>query len=133
MQCFKKDDVPIGKLFARHLKLDEQIAQLRGEAKRIRVAVRCQAQIVFCFCCSRSLFIYNVFPVQVGTVNRILKLLDSGALSIERTRYLVVDCEQTVKKLLIFNMPDSRLDFLRLFTNYIEPRVVADKMSIGMY
>ena len=105
--AFKRDDVPIGKLFARHMKFDEQVANLQGEAKRVRVAV--------------------------GTVNRVLKLLDAGALSLERTRYLVVDCEQTVKKLLMFNMPDSRVDFQRLFLDHAEPRLLAGKMALALY
>jgi hypothetical protein len=42
--------------------------------------------------------------VAVGTVNRVLKLLDAGALTLERTRFVVIDMEMTVKRLLIFNM-----------------------------
>lgn len=46
--------------------------------------------------------------VAVGTVNRVLKLLDAGALTLERTRFVVIDMEMTVKRLLIFNMYAGR-------------------------
>ena len=44
----------------------------------------------------------QLFGFQVGTINRLLRLLDAGALSLERTRYVVIDMEQTVYKSLSF-------------------------------
>lgn len=62
LSCFK---CRIGKLFAKHLKVSEQIQQLQSGPTP---------------------------PIAVGTPARLLQLLDSGALSLEACELIVWDC-----------------------------------------
>lgn len=88
--------MPIAKLFARHMKVGEQIQQLQGEARRTRVAVNHRFFLCHTVAPQDSSLSFLCVIFQVGTVNRLLRLLDAGALSLERTRYVVIDMEQTV-------------------------------------
>lgn len=65
MQTYK-----IGKLFAKHIRLEEQEAALGARP----------------------------MPVAVGTPNRLLKLADSGHLRLDRLKFIVLDVHLDAKQ-----------------------------------
>jgi hypothetical protein len=72
----------IGKLFAKHFKVQDQVEALRQH-----------------------------FPIVVGTPNRLSKLMELGALSLTDTQLLLVDMELDLKSFSILNLPGVCQDF----------------------
>ncbi|KAL7753439.1 cms1 ribosomal small subunit [Sorochytrium milnesiophthora] len=104
----------IAKLFAKHMGVPEQAAFLKQRADSIDIAV--------------------------GTANRILKLLDMGALSLANTRVLVLDASFIdSKRRTLLTQRESRQDFFELFTKKLSPALrQVDKdnktdMQIALY
>jgi protein CMS1 len=83
--------VKIGKLFAKHFKLSEQIEML-----------------------SKS-----YFPIVIGTPNRIEKLIELGALTLKETKVLLVDYTADLKSFTTLTLPDVKNDFYKLFYDYV--------------
>ncbi|KAJ3245247.1 cms1 ribosomal small subunit [Chytriomyces hyalinus] len=87
----------IAKLFARHMKVEEQVKQLQAHA----------------------------FPVCVGTPNRILKLFEAGALKSENLGYILLDGTSRDKKLRsFFDIPELKLDVIALLKLVSENKVI---------
>ncbi|KAJ3244169.1 cms1 ribosomal small subunit [Chytriomyces hyalinus] len=87
----------IAKLFARHMKVEEQVKQLQAHA----------------------------FPVCVGTPNRILKLLEAGALKSENLGYILLDGTSRDKKLRsFFDIPELKSDVIALLKLVSENKVI---------
>ncbi|KAI8837733.1 U3-containing 90S pre-ribosomal complex subunit-domain containing protein [Chytriomyces cf. hyalinus JEL632] len=87
----------IAKLFARHMKVEEQVKQLQAHA----------------------------FPVCVGTPNRILKLLEAGALKSENLGYVLLDGTSRDKKLRsFFDIPELKLDVIALLKLVSDNKVI---------
>ncbi|KAJ3225040.1 cms1 ribosomal small subunit [Chytriomyces hyalinus] len=87
----------IAKLFARHMKVEEQVKQLQAHA----------------------------FPVCVGTPNRILKLLEAGALKPENLGYILLDGTSRDKKLRsFFDIPELKADVIALLKLVSENKVI---------
>jgi hypothetical protein len=78
------------KLFAKHFKLQEHVEMLQ----------------VF-------------WPVVVGTPNRLLKLVEMGALSFTRTKLLVVDSTKNTKKFDILDIQGVKEDLVALLHTYV--------------
>jgi protein CMS1 len=83
----------IAKLFARHIKTDEQLQLLRSSEVRI----------------------------AVGTPNRLLRLLEQNGLDLTDCRLIVIDSIRNVKKKTIFTERESREDLFLLLKNNIFP------------
>ncbi len=83
--------VKIGKLFAKHFKLSEQIEMLSK----------------------------TYFPIVIGTPNRIEKLIELGALSLKESKVLLVDHTPDVKNFTTLTLPDVKNDFYKLFYEYV--------------
>ncbi|KAJ3405672.1 cms1 ribosomal small subunit [Chytridiales sp. JEL 0842] len=78
-----KSVAKIGKLFARHIKVNEQVEVL----KKFQ------------------------FPISVGTPNRIFKLIEAGALNCAKIGYIILDGTYEDKKSrTIFDIPELRAD-----------------------
>lgn len=71
----------IAKLFAKHFKVTEQVEALQKH-----------------------------FPVAVGTPNRLLKLIELGALSLSRCRLLVIDTAKDPKAFTVMTLPATNTD-----------------------
>ena len=97
-QSSEQYDIHVTKLFAKHIKPEEQVALLgtkhpNGKYKR-------------------------VLNIYIGTPNRLLKLhqmkaYDIGTLS-DRFRYLVIDCRLNKKNFTIFENKETKSDTLDL-------------------
>lgn len=77
----------IGKLFAKHFKVEEQ-------EKLLKTQTMC---------------------IAAGTPNRCLKLMDSGALSLERLRWVVLDVTVDVKGRTILDQPQVAEDWWKFY------------------
>lgn len=92
--AFKKS-VKVTKLFARHIHVNEQ------------------ASILTSFDCRAA----------VGTPHRLGKLNEMGALSLEHTKYLLIDAGRNDKNMSIFSMPQVNQDFFLFFHRCVLPRL----------
>jgi len=100
-----KTDCKTIKLFAKHLKIDDQIEKLK---KPVHFAI--------------------------GTPNRILKLIESGALNTRSLKHIIIDWSwEDQKKRTITTMPDVKEDLLKLFQNYFLTRCKKKKCAIGCF
>ncbi|RYH32738.1 hypothetical protein EON65_00120 [archaeon] len=78
--------VKVAKLFAKHIKVSEQISMLSKE----------------------------YFPLAIGTPHRVQKLLEVGALYLSHTTIVLVDHTPDIKKFTIFTQPDIVQDWYGL-------------------
>lgn len=86
----------IAKLFAKHIKIQEQIEYLNKD----------------------------VYPIAIGTPHRLHKLLELGALSLSKTRLVIMDSQLDQKQFSLFTLPGVKDDFALLMEKY-----VADEMD----
>ncbi|KAL6059693.1 cms1 ribosomal small subunit [Balamuthia mandrillaris] len=82
--------VRVGKLFTKHMKLEEQIQFLNSTVVRI----------------------------CVGTPHRVSQLCDASALNLSACRYLVIDMWKNPKQLSLLEMNDVKKDFFDMFTRH---------------
>lgn len=80
----------IGKLFAKHFRIQDQIEILKS----------------------------THFPVVVGTPNRLHKLVEMGALSLTHTVLVVVDLCEDVKGFNVMSLSDTKNDFYSFMSSY---------------
>lgn len=98
--------VRVAKLFARHIKLAEQMEQLQG------------AKV----------------SVAVGTPSRIAQLAAGKALDFSETQVLLVDVRLNVKQQTIFNIKDTREALFSLFAETaLLTNLVAGKARIAFF
>jgi len=86
----------IEKLFARHLKLENQVAQLKKK----------------------------LIAVGVGTPNRLFALGQTGALKLRNCKYLLVDAALNKKNQTIFSTNQISDDFFKFFKEFCLPNVL---------
>lgn len=91
----------IGKLFAKHFRIQDQIEILKS----------------------------THFPVAVGTPNRLHKLVELGALSLSQTVLLIVDLCEDVKGFNVMSLCDTKNDFYNFMSTYCSPE--KDHMKIA--
>lgn len=94
----------VAKLFARHLKVEEQ-AKMLDEAD---------------------------FPVAIGTPNRFLKLIEHGALSLDRLELVVFDMNRGPKGWNVLDFLDVRRDAAHLYLRHMHGRVVRGDARIAL-
>ncbi|KAH8971790.1 hypothetical protein BDL97_02G160700 [Sphagnum fallax] len=92
------------KLFAKHIKLEEQISLLE---KHVNIAA--------------------------GTPNRVRKLMDIGALGLGRLCLVVVDLHCDAKGLTVLSVPQVMRDFWELYRAHLHQRVVAKQVQFCLY
>lgn len=103
---FRGEKCHCSKLFAKHMKVNEQIEKLEK----------------------------NIIHLGVGTPNRILKLIETEGLKLDHLKYLIVDWSWTdVKKRSIYTMPDVKNDFMKLFQTYFLAKCKVDKLKVGCF
>lgn len=94
------------KLFAKHMQVPDQIAMLEK----------------------------TIYPIAVGTPNRLLKLSEAGALELGNTELVVIDCFEDQKKFTVCTMNDTGPDLMQFFHNYIIPEIKKRKnIKFGMF
>jgi protein CMS1 len=82
----------IAKLFAKHIKVEEQVDMLRE---------------------------YN--PIAVGTPNRLNKLVDIGALTLSNTKLILIDMAADEKSYTLLNSPNVKEDFFKFLVENVFP------------
>ncbi|KAL6652963.1 hypothetical protein ACP70R_011888 [Stipagrostis hirtigluma subsp. patula] len=92
------------KLFAKHLKVEEQVAMLNA-----RVNIAC------------------------GTPSRIKKLIDMEALSLSRLKLVVLDMQRDAKSFTLFTLPQVSIEFWDLYKSYLDQKVRAGDTRICFY
>jgi len=86
---------PIAKLFAKHMKIEDQITLLNG----------------------------NRVVLAAGTPNRLCKLLEEGALKLNNLRWIVLDVRLDVKQRTLLDMGDVSKDWWGLWERYFRGAV----------
>lgn len=94
------------KLFAKHIKIEEQVKQLQK----------------------------GVTHIGVGTPGRISALIDRDGLNLKALRYLVLDWNWRDQKLRrMVDIPEIKLDFMKLLDNSIIKSCREDNVKIGLF
>jgi len=96
--------IQVGKLFAKHKKVKDQESALQTDVR-----------------------------VAVGTPNRVLKLYESGALSLIQLQFLVLDLGRDVKKFTLFTMPTVSQDFFSMYKKHVHSLVLRGQTKICIF
>ncbi len=83
----------VGKLFSKNMKYEEQVSSLASQN----------------------------YPLAVGTPNRLRKLLEEGALSLESTELLLLDCKPDPKGFNVVTLKDTQADLMALVRDFVTP------------
>ncbi|KAI7755739.1 hypothetical protein M8C21_026608 [Ambrosia artemisiifolia] len=97
-------ECPAAKLFAKHLKIEEQVSCLK-----------------------------NHVNVACGTPSRIKKLIDMEALGLSRLSVVVLDMHTDVKGFSLFSIPQIRDEFWELYTTHFHQRLLDGSLRICLY
>ncbi|KAJ4762344.1 Protein CMSS1 [Rhynchospora pubera] len=103
LKPFTKDCRP-AKLFAKHLKVEEQVTLLKA---RVNIAA--------------------------GTPSRIKKLIDMEALSLTRLKLVVLDMQRDAKAFSLFTLPQVSTEFWDLYKSHLEEKVTGGDSRICLY
>lgn len=95
----------VGKLFAKHIKASEQAEQLE------------------------RLF----FPVSVGTPGRVKKLLEMNALSLQHTRFVLIDMQKDKKQLTLLELKDTAKEMAELLEFHLLPLLNSQQMKLVLF
>ncbi|TDH68294.1 hypothetical protein CCR75_003243 [Bremia lactucae] len=85
----------VAKLFAKHMKADEQAKQLAR----------------------------NFLPIAVGTPARVKKLLETEALSLKHTTHVIFDMQKDKKQLTVLDLKDTASEMVDLLQFYLIPHL----------
>lgn len=94
----------VAKLFAKHMKVDEQAKQLAG--------------------------VY--LPIAVGTPARVKKLLEMNALSLKHTTHVVFDMEKDKKQLTVLELKDTAKEMMDLLQFYFIPQLNKEDSNLKL-
>ncbi|OWY98272.1 Ubiquitin-specific protease [Phytophthora megakarya] len=84
----------VAKLFAKHMKAEEQAKQLAG----------------------------NYLPIAIGTPARVKKLLEMQALSLKHTTHVIFDMEKDKKQLTVLELKDTATEMVDLLQFHLIPQ-----------
>lgn len=107
-------NIRAAKLFAKHMNLSDQVSMLKS----------------------------NSYPIAVGTPNRLLKLFDTteeggsdgGALSLDHTELIIIDCFEDKKKFTVCTMNDTAPDLMKFILDAVVPQMKKrDNIKFGMF
>ncbi len=96
---------PAAKLFAKHMKPEEQAAVLSKRA----------------------------WPLAVGTPNRLLRLADEGALTLGDCRAVLVDVGRDAKSFHALDMPQVAADTARFLQRHVLEQARAGRTRLGLF
>ncbi|KAF3323718.1 Protein CMSS1 [Carex littledalei] len=103
LKPFTKDCRP-AKLFAKHLKVEEQVNLLKAQVN-----------------------------IACGTPSRIKKLIDMEALSLKRLKLVVLDMQRDAKSFSLFTLPQVSAEFWDLYKTCLEEKVTRGDTRICFY
>ncbi|KAF0688101.1 Aste57867_20262 [Aphanomyces stellatus] len=94
----------VAKLFAKHLKLSEQVDNLK-----------------------------RFHPIAIGTPGRIKTLLEMKALSLECTTHVVLDMYRDSKNMSILELKDTAKDTVDCIREHMLPALASQSLSLALY
>ncbi|GBG74704.1 hypothetical protein CBR_g19109 [Chara braunii] len=94
----------LAKLFAKHLKVEDQVQQLKDRV-----------------------------DIAAGTPARLQKLVSVGALALDRLRYLILDMHRDEKTFTMFDIREVRDEFWNLYRSCLHQRVLQKQLQICLY
>ncbi|XP_058478159.1 protein CMSS1 [Solea solea] len=101
-----KGDAKALKLFAKHIKIDEQVNLLQN----------------------------NVTHIGVGTPGRISALIDNDGLNLQSLKYMVLDWNWRDQKLRrMVDIPEVKLDFMKMLESGILKGCKEGKIKVGLF
>jgi hypothetical protein len=106
-------NIRAAKLFAKHMNVSDQVSMLDN----------------------------NSYPIAVGTPNRLLKLIQmdkdkngNGALSLDSTELIVIDCAEDKKRFTVCTMNDTAPDMMQFIQEAVVPQLKKRKtIKFGMF
>lgn len=94
----------IAKLFAKHIKVPEQVELLRTQ----------------------------VVCIGAGTPNRLCKLADDGALQLDRLRHVVLDVQLDAKQRDVLAIPETCRDWWEFYDRHLKQRVDSKQVQLSL-
>jgi len=92
------------KLFAKHIKLEEQVKLLESHVN-----------------------------IAAGTPNRVRKLMDIGALGVGRLQLVILDMHCDAKGLTLLSVPQVKTEFWELYRTHLHQRILGKETRICLY
>ncbi|XP_041663570.1 protein CMSS1 [Cheilinus undulatus] len=113
----------------RAIELIKQLTTFKGEAKAIKLFakhIKVEEQV--------KLLQKGVTHIGVGTPGRISALIEKDGLNLQALRYMVLDWNWRDQKLRrMVDIPEIKLDFMKLLESGILSRCKEDKVKIGLF
>lgn len=103
------DGRPVGKLFSKHIKIDEQREWLRR-------------------CCDKSLA-----PSAAGTARRVQRLVEEGTMTLAHTSVLVIDFSRDIRLRNILDIDATRVELFQFIHSMVREIVAERRMKILLY
>ncbi|ONM18305.1 DEAD-box helicase family protein [Zea mays] len=136
LKMFTKECRPV-KLFAKHLKVEEQVAMLNARvniacgtpSRQAILTIPILSYLSFLLC----LFYLLLLLLIVQFVCRIKKLIDMEALSLSRLKLVVLDMQKDAKSFTLFTLPQVSNEFWDLYKGYLDPKIREGNMKICFY
>lgn len=94
----------ISKLFAKHFKVSDQVESLSK----------------------------HHYPVAVGTPNRVIKLLELGALCLRNAELILIDTDEDAKNFSILTLPGVREDLYKLMGSWARKETTRDTFKVAL-
>ncbi|XP_038576825.1 protein CMSS1 isoform X2 [Micropterus salmoides] len=113
----------------RAIELIKQLTAFKGEAKAIKLFakhIKIEEQV--------KLLQKGVFHIGVGTPGRLGALIEKEGLNLQALRYVVLDWNWRDQKLRrMVDIPEIKLDFMKLLESGILKGCKEDKVKIGLF
>lgn len=100
------DGRPVGKLFGKHIKIDEQRSWVES-------------------CCNKKLA-----PSAVGTAKRIQRLIEEERMTLKHTGALIVDMTRDVRMRNMLDMPCVREELFEFLHSHVRKEVATGRLKI---
>ncbi|KAK3271290.1 hypothetical protein CYMTET_20353, partial [Cymbomonas tetramitiformis] len=71
--------------------------------------------------------------IAVGTPNRVLKLVEMGALKLLDTAVVALDLLPDAKKRTVLDLPETRTDFWNLYKGFLQKQVLAKSTQFCLF
>ncbi|ONM18302.1 DEAD-box helicase family protein [Zea mays] len=149
LKMFTKECRPV-KLFAKHLKVEEQVAMLNARvniacgtpSRQAILTIPILSYLSFLLClvhinwayldCGTKTIFVSFSKVQNGG-SWIKKLIDMEALSLSRLKLVVLDMQKDAKSFTLFTLPQVSNEFWDLYKGYLDPKIREGNMKICFY
>lgn len=99
-----RNSARFGKLFSRHMKVNEQVSMLQS----------------------------SVVHIAIGTPARVLKLSELGCLKLDKLKVVFYDAKVDMKMRNIFSMKDIQKDLWGFYDNHLKDLLAKDQIQVSI-